>query len=217
MTEELNFNIRKFEPKDKAAIRQISHNTALMGESAALFFDGREIISDALTLYFTDYEPESCFVAVANGVVVGFILGAKSKIVSEKILKHKIGPDLLWKSIKSGTWLKKKNIIFVVSCLWEVIKGGFGEPSFDQEYPATLHINIQEGFRDLNLGAKLMHAYLDYLKAEKISGVHLATMSDRGANFFSQQGFGLLYIGKRSYFRPILHKDVPLYIYGKKL
>ena len=217
MTKESDFNIRKLELKDRAAIRQISYDTALMGESAKLFFDGQEIISDALTLYFTDYEPESCFVAVVNAAVVGFILGAKSKIVSEKTLKHKIGPDLLWKSIKSGTWLKKKNIIFMASCLGEIIKGGFHEPSFNQEYPATLHINVKEGFRGLDLGSKLMDIYLSYLKAEKIPGVHLATMSDRGANFFSQQGFALLYIGKRSYFRHILHKDVPLYIYGKKL
>ena len=97
------------------------------------------------------------------------------------------------------------------------MKGGFRDPDFSQEYPATLHINIKEGFRGLDLGAKLMDAYLDYLKAERIPGVHLATMSDRGANFFWRQGFALLYTGKRSYFRHILHKDVPLYIYGKKL
>ena len=213
----MTFNIRKFKLEDREAVRRISHDTALMGESAALFFDGREIISDALTLYFTDYEPEACFVAEANAIVVGFILGAKNKVVSEKILKNKIGPDLFWKTLRSGTWFKKKNIIFATSFLKELIKGGFHDPDFSQEYPAVLHINIQEGFRGFDIGAKLMAAYLDYLKAEGIPGVHLATMSDRGANFFSQQGFGLLYIGKRSYFRHILHKDVPLCIYGKKL
>ncbi|MDD5725445.1 MAG: hypothetical protein PHX28_04815, partial [Candidatus Omnitrophica bacterium] len=63
----------------------------------------------------------------------------------------------------------------------------------------------------------LVSAYLDYLRSHHVSGVHLATMSDQAAGFFSAQGFRLLYKGKRSYFKHILHRDVPLYIFGKSL
>jgi len=42
-------------------------------------------------------------------------------------------------------------------------------------------------------------------------------MSDRAANFFLSVGFTQLYKGRRSYFRNILHRDVPLYIFGKLL
>ncbi len=41
-------------------VRKISWDTALLGESGSIFFDNEEILSDVLTLYFTDYEPESC-------------------------------------------------------------------------------------------------------------------------------------------------------------
>ena len=78
-----------------------------------------------------------------------------------------------------------------------------------------MHINIKQGFRGLNIGTNLMNAYLEYLKIEGVSGVHLATISDLGAKFFYRQGFSLLYKGKRSYFRHIIDKDVPLYIFGK--
>ena len=72
-------------------------------------------------------------------------------------------------------------------------------------------------FRGQDIGARLINAYLDYLKIAGIPGVHLATMSDRAANFFFSQGFQQLYKGKRSYFRHILRCDVPLYIFGKRL
>jgi hypothetical protein len=63
----------------------------------------------------------------------------------------------------------------------------------------------------------LVASYLDELKAGEIPGVHLATLSDEAGSFFSKQGFSLLYQSHRSYFRHILHRDTPVYIYGKKL
>ena len=118
---------------------------------------------------------------------------------------------------KSGVLLKGKNIVFIFNCLLEMFGGGFLTPDFTREYPATLHINIKDEFRGKDIGAGLLGAYLNYLKEEGITGVHLATMSDAGADFFFKYGFKLLYKGKRSYFKHILHKDVPLYVFGKKI
>lgn len=209
--------IRKFEPKDRKEVRQITHDTAFMGEAASVFFDGREIISDALSLYFTDYEPESCFVAQANQEVVGYLFGAKNMAASEKLISKKIMPRLFWSAITGNALLKKKNIIFIFKVLLSLIKGEFIAPNFNKMYPAILHINIKAGYRGLDIGSRLISAYLEYLKKEKITGVHLATMSKEAGNFFAKRGFQLLYEAKRSYFSHILHKDVPLLIYGMKL
>jgi hypothetical protein len=209
--------IRKFEAKDRQAVRQIVHDTALIGEPAVLFFDGQEVISDAFSLYFTDYEPASSFVAQINGQVVGYLIGARKKIISEEILRDKIVLPLFFKALKAGIFLKAKNLIFIFSCLIDLLKNGVKTPDFNRAYPATFHINIKRGFRGQNIGSGLISAYLDYLKKEGEPGVHLATMSDQAANFFLHQGFKMLYKGKRSYFRHILHRDVPLYIFGKLL
>jgi mRNA interferase MazF len=88
---------------------------------------------------------------------------------------------------------------------------------FSKEYPATLHINVGKDFRQQNIGSRLMSAYLDYLSKEKVTGVSLATMSDKAAGFFKKQGFNLLHTGKRSYLRYLLHEDLPIYIFGKRL
>lgn len=217
MNQELNIVIRKYSLKDRDEVRRIFHDTAFMGEPASIFFEGREIISDALTVYFTDYEPQSCFIAEVNGKVAGCLNGARSKVIAENIFKDKIAPNLLKRALVSGVLFKKKNLILFLNSLLNMCKGGLKEPNFTKEYPATLHINVKKEFRGLNIGSRLIGAFLDYLKEEKISGVHLATMSDKGAQFFYKQGFRLLHKGKRSYFSHILHRDVPLYIFGKKV
>lgn len=213
----LEVKIRKFQAKDRAAVRQIAYDTALMGESAGLFFQGQEVISDALSLYFTDYESGSCFVAEINDFIIGYLIGAKNKIAAEIVFNRKLVLPLLLKALKSGIFLNTKNLIFIFSCLIDLFRNGIHTPDFNSEYPATFHLNIRDNFRGQDIGAKLINAYLDYLKIEGVSGVHLATMSERAANFFLSQGFGQLYKGKRSYFRQILHQDVPLYIFGKPL
>lgn len=217
MSPEQKIIVRKLEAGDRESVRRIARDTALMGESAALFFDGPEVISDAFSLYFTDYEPSSCFVAEVDGRVIGYLTGAIKKIACEKIFKAKIALPLFFKALRSGVFLKIKNLVFISACLLDWLKDGIKTPNFNQEYPATFHINIKNGFRGQNIGERLIHAYLDYLKSRGIGGVHLATMSDRAANFFSHQGFKQLYKGKRSYFKYILHRDVPLYIFGKLL
>ena len=188
-----------------------------MGESAALFFQGQEVIADALSLYFTDYEPGSCFVALVNGSIAGYLIGAKNKVAEEAIFNARLAWPLFLKALKSGIFLSSINLRFIFSSLINLLKNGIHTPDFNQAYPATFHLNIRDGFRGQGLGSKLIAVYLDYLKVESISGVHLATMSDRAANFFLAQGFEKLYQGKRSYFRRILHRDVVLYILGKQL
>jgi ribosomal protein S18 acetylase RimI-like enzyme len=213
----LEIKIRKFAKQDRAAVRQIAYDTALMGESAALFFQGQELISDAFSLYFTDYEPGSCFVAENNHQIVGYLIGAKKNISAQAIFNGQIAFPLLLKALKGGIFLSLKNLSFIFSCLIDLLKNGIKTPDFNQAYPAIFHLNIKKGFRGQEIGSRLIHSYLDYLKIEGVCGVHLATMSEQAASFFLSQGFRQLYIGKRSYFRNILHRDVPLYIFGKLL
>ena len=209
--------IRKFLHRDRKDVRRICCETALMGEPSSIFFDDDEIFADALTLYFTDYEPESSFVAEDNHKVVGYLLGAKDVKIAHKVFTNNIVLPLFFKSLFRGTFFKKKNIFFFLHVLMSLMKGEFKAPDFSRDYSATLHINIDEYFRGQGIGSKLINNYLKYLRGQCITGVHLATMSDKSSDFFVKQGFNLLFQSKRSYFRYILHKATPIYIYGRKL
>lgn len=217
MPDKISVAIRRYGPSDRERVREIFHDTAFMGEPAAIFFEGSRVISDALTLYFTDYEPQSCFVAEAQGRVIGCLVGTKDKAGMEKFVQHKISPGLLFTAITCGVLFKKKNFIFIFNCLLSLLRGEFKMPDFSKLYSATLHINVEKDFRNLKVGSRLINAYLGYLAAEKVGGVHFATLSEDAARFFSREGFRLLHQGKRSYFRHILHRDIPVFIYGKRL
>lgn len=209
--------IRQYQEKDRSSIRQISWDTALMGEPAGAFFEDKELFQDFLTKHFTDYEPESSFVAENEGRVIGYLTGAKNESILAQVFSKKILPDLLMQAILRGTFLKKKNITYLFNCLLSFFRQEFSMPDFSKDYPAILHINIEQNSRRKGIGERLIAIYLDYLAKAKVSGVHLATMSSYAASFFSEQGFKLLHIGRRSYFSYILKKDLLIYIYGKRL
>lgn len=212
-----NITIRPYQQEDRAAVRAIAWDTAYFGEPADAFFTDREILADILTAYFTDYEPESCFVAETENKVVGYLTGTKN---AQNVLRGfalKIFPRLLLKSIWTRTLFNPKNLRFIYHFLRSILIGEYKTPNFFAQYPAELHINIKKEYRSLGIGAQLMDTFITYLKQENISGVQLSTMSEKASRFFQQQGFVILHQTKRTYFRYLLQKDIPIYLCGKKL
>lgn len=209
--------IRRYSSRDRQAVRRICCETALIGEPSALFFDDDDIFADALTSYFTDHEPESSIVAEYDNNVVGYLIGSTDVRRMEKIFICKIAAPLVIKAIRRGAFFRKKNMKFLFRVIISLAKGEFRAPIFSKDYPATLHINISKECRAAGIGSKLISAYLDYLRSRSIKGVHFTTMSDKAGHFFSRHKFQLLFRGERSYFRYILDKNVPAYVYGMQL
>jgi len=209
--------IRRYKKEDRGAIRNIAWETAFRGEPASIFFADKEIVADFLTQYFTDYEPESCFVAEKDGEILGYIFGSQNINSLKRIFFFKILPRIILKAIFRGTLFCKKNFLFIFYLLRSLLRREFKMPDFSKEYPANLHINMRKKFRKLGIGKMLMEKYLNYLKENKVKGIHLATFSEEAKRFFEREGFKLLFKGRRSYFRRILGKDILVYIYGKKI
>ncbi|MBF0122575.1 MAG: GNAT family N-acetyltransferase [Candidatus Omnitrophica bacterium] len=211
-----NVIIREYVSSDRDKIRQISVSTAMLGRPGRLFFEGDEVLADALTLYYTDYEPESCFVAEVDGQVVGYILSTKDTRSMDSVFLSKIFKPLLLKALCQGVFLHGKNWMLFLRVLGVAMIGGFFMPNFYAEYPAMIHINVMEEHRDLGLGERLMKRCLQYLGNGDLSGVRLATMSDRASEFFQKQGFRLFHTSPRPYFYTVLRKYVTLRIYCRK-
>ena len=209
--------IRAYRRDDRKAVRDIACNTAFMGEPADVFFDDREILSDFLTLYYTDYEPESSFVAEARGEVIGYLIGARDVRSLRKVYALAIAPRLLLRAFLRGAIFKRKNLRFFISLLRSFIKAEFDSPDPSETYQATLHINIKPDFRGKDIGSKLIERYLSYLKGLNISGVHVSTLSGKAVNFFESNGFEVLNKRKRSYFRHVLNRDIWCTILGRRI
>lgn len=208
--------IRPYSKSDRQAVRDIAYETAFLGDSARIYFDDKELLADILTLYFTDYQPESCFAAVLNHEVIGYLLGSKNISLLPKYLNWKFNLKLLFKAFRRNVFFRAKNLIFLINLIKSYLKGEFKSPDFSKDFPAVLHVNIRENYRNQGLGSRLIELYLAYLKKEGVAGVHFSTLSDKAAHFYEKSGFSLLYKTKRSYFKNILHRDVVCYTYGKR-
>jgi GNAT superfamily N-acetyltransferase len=208
-------HIRKFELKDRADVRRISCETSFLEEDRSLFLDDDEILADALTIYYTDHEPESCFVAAAEDKVIGYIIGTKDVPRMEKIFSKHVVPELIRKAFKKGFFFKIRTWQLFLHVAISALKGEFHAPHFSAQYPGMLHINIDKGWRGHQIGKRLIDQYLDFLKAQGIRGVHFGTMSEDAKGFFLKSGFTLLHASKRSYLKFRIGKEVPFYIFGK--
>ncbi|NCO24579.1 MAG: hypothetical protein COZ07_01785 [Candidatus Infernicultor aquiphilus] len=212
-----NIFIRKFNNCDREDIRRISCDTAFLEEPRKVFFDDDEILADALTLYFTDYEPDSCFVAVKNDKIIGYIIGTTDVKLMQKIFFIRIIPLLIIKALNKRIIFKRNTLNFLIHILLSLLKGEFIRPDFSKKYPATLHINIDKAFRRQNIGKQLIEYYLKFLKEKNVSGVHFGVISESAKEFFIKLGFNILFRSKLSYLRYYLGKFIPYYILGNLL
>ena len=209
--------IRKYMLQDRSRVRQIAWDTAFIGRPASAFFEDQEVLEDFLTFYFTDHEPEACFVAVSGSEIIGYLLGCLDSGRLDRVSAVSIFPSFFIKMIARNTFLRLKNIRCGWHMLISFLRKELQAPDFSRLYPATMHINIREGFRSAGAGSALMAAYLAYLKEHHIPGVRLATYSPAAGAFFRKNGFTLLFKKQRTYFRYILGSELNVYIYAQKL
>lgn len=209
--------IKPYELKHREAIRRISVLTALAGEPADQLIDGFDLLADALTKYFTDFEPESCFVAEQDGRVVGYIIGAIDTRVMDKLFTNKILGQLIWQAFRTGFFLKAMNLKLVWHGFISFLRGEFATPDLSKDFPATLHINLLPEARGFGNGSALMIQYLSYLSSKQVKGVRMATLSASAGAFFNRHGFSVLFTSRRSYLKHVTGSVLPLFIFGKQL
>lgn len=179
-----------YTPEYRDMVRDCVYVTGYGGESAEVYFECRELFADMITLYYTDYEPESAFIALADGEPAGYLLGALDTRKYEQTMEKEIIP-LLLKNMLSGKYElgagARRNLS---RAMLSQIRGEGGTPPLDM-FPAHLHIDLYEQFRRAGVGSALMNAYLDFLRGKGVRGVHLGTSSfhTQSLPFYEKHGF----------------------------
>lgn len=208
--------IRPYEVRDRQTIRHINYETSFL-HKPHLFFDDQEVIADALTKYYTDYEPGSCFVAEANGEVVGYVIGTLNIKRMVREYAFKIFFPVLLKALMRGVFFKAKSYRFFWNCLKSYIKGEFRVPDYAGLYPSTFHINVRDGFRGQRVGTRLIFRTVQLIAEKNVGGVQFSTMSDDSKEFFINMGFHVVYQSRRNFLRYALGHDTPFYLFGMKI
>lgn len=203
-------------PSDRGAVRDISYTTSLEGRVQD-FLDAREAVEDALTLYFTDHVPGSCFVAEENGKVIGYLLGTDDVRAMEKVMAWKILPRIFRQVVVQGVIFRRKNLLFLWNYCLGFCRGEFTRVRFDRQFPAVFHLNVLDGFRGKGIGTALVERNLAFLRGKGARGVHISVMSEQAKGLFIKLGFEVLYSSRRAYLKYVLGHDTPYYILGKKL
>jgi ribosomal protein S18 acetylase RimI-like enzyme len=183
--------IRPYQPRDRASVRQICCDTADAGQPAERFFPDREVMGDLLTNYYTEYEPESVFVADNNGEVVGYITGCVDTSRFVRRMAWRIVPVVFVKALFRGTLWHPQTIRFVRPNLSMWLKGGVGKETKLDDYPAHLHVNVRNGFRGQRLGQQLVERFCSRARDAGAPGVHagVSAENDPACRFFKGLGF----------------------------
>ena len=181
--------VRSYEPRDRAELRAICHATGFMGEPADWYWRDRESFADACTGYYTDQEPESSFVAVRDGRVVGYLTGcvdtARAPSMADVSARLVLRRALLLRPGTAG---------FFWRALFDTLRDR-GLPSGDlrdARWPSHLHINLLPEARGAGAGALLMRSWLARLASLGSPGCHLGTFAENrnAIAFFERMGFG---------------------------
>ena len=183
--------IRKFRARDERAVRMICFETALFGESVAPYFGDLRLVTDAILGFHIWGEPDYLYVADADGRVVGYLAGT----MDVRSLRRRCAARLAFRL--SRGWVARGHFLRPRSwrLAWDAARYARAVASLSgrvrENYPANLHVNIDRNYRALGLGRALVEKFLEDAGRGGSPGVHLATTSAGGREFFSAMGFAV--------------------------
>lgn len=188
----MSIQIRPYTPNDRAAVRHICCETGFSGNPIDPLFSDREVFADFFTRYYTDYEPESAFIAEEAGQVVGYLLGCRNIHAQPRIEAR-----LLWTSIVPKVCVRlltgRYNAASRRFLWWCCVKGPKETPSVPKG-AAHFHFNLLPPYRNRGLGKKFFFRFLRMIENDGLPGVYgqiQITDDRRPLRVFEKFGFTL--------------------------
>ena len=207
---------RRFAPEDAASVHQIGADTACFGDPVELILDDRRLFIDAFMRPYTTHCAATCWVAEADGHVIGYLTGCLDTATFgpalQRALLHAAG-RLLAGRYRVG----RRTLRAGIGYLREVASR---RPQADlAAYPAHLHINLSAAYRGQGIGRRLMLAYLDQCRAAGAPGVHLSTSDHNVAavQMYRALGFSVLHRRPAPYLSTVNRRAVEALIMGLRL
>ena len=182
--------IRTFAETDRAELCELFSRAGEGAPSASLW--GHEKSEAAVYLEpYMDLEPDSLFVAVVDGALVGYLAGclnssalpSESERMEEAIRKYR----LIFRP-KTAAFFARS----MIDIAWDAVRREPTAGDFDDaRWPAHLHINVSPPARGTGAADGLMKRWFDRLKETGSPGCHLQTLAENthAVRFFERMGF----------------------------
>ncbi|WP_314175356.1 GNAT family N-acetyltransferase [Streptomyces winkii] len=182
--------IRTFAEGDRRELRELFGKAGEGSPTASMW--GHEESEAAIYLQaYMDLEPESLFVAVVDGALVGYLAGClrhsefprESERIARAIRKYRLV-------------LRPRPAAFLARSVLDMGRAAVRrEPTAtdftDERWPAHLHINVMSAARGTGASDGLMNAWFERLRENGSPGCHLLTLEEntRAVRFFERMGF----------------------------
>jgi hypothetical protein len=190
MTDERRIEIRKFQPADRARVRELCCETGFLGNPIDPVFEDRELFADYLTAYYTDWEPESAFVLLVNGEIRGYLLGSRFPFRQQCYAFYQNISLFLRGARRYATYneASRKFVRWILSNAWREVPAA-------PRRTAHFHINLLADARHLARVRALTDSFFQYLHEhgeKRVYGQMVVFEDRRGEKMFQRYGFKVL-------------------------
>jgi len=179
--------IRPYRSEDREAIRDLFRASGQRGGPLKDYIEDEELALALLIDYHLDYEPEHCFVAEAQGVIVGYAVCSADtrryyRVVLTKLIPWMIG-RVLWRLL---TMQYRSTSTFHVA--WWLLTRSWREiPEASLEkYPGHMHLTLAPTHRGVRLGRDLVRAAAACGRSLGLPGGHGVVIEEAGRNAFAR-------------------------------
>ncbi len=193
---------RPYAAGDRSAVRDIVCETADHGEPIERFFRDRDSFADFMTVYYTDHEPQSVWVAACDGRVVGYLTGCHSSHRYQRVMLWQVMPHAVLRALQRGAFWSGDTWRMLWAGFRTWVRGGFERHRVLARYPAHLHINLRKGFRGYAVGSQLLRRFIEQARAAGVRGIHASVSGGNlpARRFFEREGF--MAVGRHPVIRP---------------
>ena len=184
------FTIRSYRPSDRDAVRRLCCQTGFLGEPIDPVYEDHELFANFLTTYYTDREPESCFVLEVEGELKGYLLGSR-KPLRNQLYSFGQNISLFFRALARYPRYNGRSRRFI---RWLIMNGWREVPAAPRRTP-HFHVNLLPEARKVSTTRALMSAYLSYLYRsgeKRVYGQMVTFESRRGEKMFERYGFRVL-------------------------
>ncbi len=183
-------SVRSYETRDREVVRWLCCETGFLGKPIDPVFEDRELFADYLTSYYTDVEPESCFVLEQDGVVKGYLLGSR-KPFRQQVHSFFQNIGLF---ARAFVRYRKYNPATKEFIAW-ILKNSWKEVPAAPRRTAHFHFNVLPEAQGLAGTRTLMNTYFSFLESKgetSVFGQMVTFESRRGAKVLERYGFQVI-------------------------
>jgi len=181
-----DFSIRSYKSADTSAVYEICLKTGNSGQDATHLFSDPLVLGHIYVGPYMEFEPQSVFILEDDQGPCGYIMGVLDSQTYYQWMHSewlpKIRVDYKKPTGDPDTWNETEKITNLLF-----------QPESQRlfpGFPAHLHIDLLSRAQGKGQGKLMMDRFIDYLRYNKISGVHLelSSKNDRAFNFYRKYG-----------------------------